>query len=84
MNLIKHFFQLFSRSGNHQSVLHKKWKYIVSKKENKRWLFDTSIDPLEKNNLLASFPDEVEKIENLLEKFNSEQKDFFLQVMMLL
>ena len=66
---------LFWRSGNHQSVLHKKWKYIVSKKENKRWLFDTSIDPLEKNNLLASFPDEVEKIENLLEKFNSEQKE---------
>ena len=35
---------LFWRSGNHQSVLHKKWKYIVSKKENKRWLYDTSID----------------------------------------
>ena len=66
---------LFWRSGNHQSVLHKKWKYIVSKKENKRWLFDTSIDPLEKNNLLESFPEEVKKIENLLEKFNSEQKE---------
>tara|TARA_Y100000385_G_scaffold195859_1_gene202712 strand:+ start:116 stop:1768 length:1653 start_codon:yes stop_codon:yes gene_type:complete len=66
---------LFWRSGNHQSVLHKKWKYIISKKENKRWLFDTSIDPLEKNNLLESFPEEVKKIENLLEKFNSEQKE---------
>ena len=51
---------LFWRSGNHQSVLHKNGN-TVSKKENKRWLFDTSIDPLEKNNLLASFPDEVEK-----------------------
>ena len=66
---------LFWRSGNHQSVLHKKWKYIVSKKENKRWLFDTSIDPLEKNNLLGRFPAEVKKMENLLEKFNSEQKE---------
>ena len=66
---------LFWRSGNHQSVLHKKWKYIISKKENKRWLFDTSIDPLEKNNLLESFPKEVKKIENLLEKFNSGQKE---------
>jgi len=66
---------LFWRSGNHQSVLHKKWKYIVSKKENKRWLFDTSIDPLEKNNLIESNSKEAKKIEGLLEQFNSEQKE---------
>ena len=29
----------------------------------------------EKKNLLESFPEEVKKIENLLEKFNSEQKE---------
>ncbi len=66
---------LFWRSGNHQSVLHKKWKYIISKKENKRWLFDTSIDPFEKNNLIESHPKEAKKIEELLEQFNSEQKE---------
>jgi len=66
---------LFWRSGNHQSVLHKKWKYIVSKKENKRWLFDTSIDPLEKNNLIESNSEEAKKIEGLLEQFNSEQEE---------
>ena len=66
---------LFWRSGNHQSVLHKKWKYIVSKKENKSWLFDTSIDPLEKNNLIESHPKEAQKIEELLVQFNSEQKE---------
>ena len=66
---------LFWRSGNHQSVLHKKWKYIVSEKENKRWLFDTSIDPTEKNNLIESHPKEAKQIEELLEKFNSEQKE---------
>jgi len=66
---------LFWRSGNHQSVLHKKWKYIVSKKENKRWLYDTSIDPLEKNNLIESNSKEAKKIEGLLEQFNSEQEE---------
>ncbi len=66
---------LFWRSGNHQSVLHGKWKYIVSKKENMRWLFDTSIDPLEKNNLFQSHTKEAQMIEKLLAKFNSEQKE---------
>ena len=66
---------LFWRSGNHQSVLHEKWKYIVSIKENKRWLFDTSIDTLEKNNLIQTHPGEAKEIEKLLHKFNSEQKE---------
>ena len=66
---------LFWRSGNHQSVLHEKWKYIISKKENMRWLFDTSIDPLEKNNLIESHTEEARLIEELLAKFNSEQKE---------
>ena len=66
---------LFWRSGNHQSVLHKNWKYIISKKENFRWLFDTSVDPTEKNNLLHSHPLIVKEIEELLAKFNSEQKN---------
>ena len=47
----------------------------MSKKENKRWLFDTSIDPSEKNNLIESHPKEAKKIEELLEQFNSEQKE---------
>ena len=64
---------LFWRSGNHQSVLHRNWKYIISKKENKRWLFDTSVDPFEKNNLIESHQEDAKKIEKLLAKFNSEQ-----------
>ena len=66
---------LFWRSGNHQSVLHEHWKFIISKKENFRWLFDTSVDPTEKNNLVDSYPDVVKQIEELLVEFNSEQKD---------
>jgi arylsulfatase A-like enzyme len=66
---------LFWRSGNHQAVLHEHWKFIISKKENFRWLFDTSADPTEKNNLVDSYPDIVKQIEELLVEFNSEQKD---------
>ena len=66
---------LFWRSGNHQAVLHEHWKFIISKKENFRWLFDTSADPTEKNNLLQSHPLIVKEIEELLAKFNSEQKN---------
>ena len=66
---------LFWRSGNHQSVLHEHWKFIISKKENFRWLFDTSTDPTEKNNLVDSYPDVVKQIEELLVEFNSEQKN---------
>ena len=66
---------LFWRSGNHQSVLHEKCKYIISKKENLRWLFDTSVDPLEQNNIFENHPEEVRLIEDLLVQFNSEQKD---------
>jgi arylsulfatase A-like enzyme len=66
---------LFWRSGNHQSVLHENWKYIISKKENFSWLFDTSVDPLETNNLIESHPEVAIEIEELLVKFNSEQKD---------
>ena len=66
---------LFWRSGNHQAVLHKKWKYIISKKENKRWLFDTSVDPTEQNNLIGVHIEEVKLIEGLLSEFNAEQKE---------
>ena len=66
---------LFWRSGNHQAVLHEDWKYISSKQENSKWLFNTNLDPYEKNNLIESHPVELKLIENLLGKFNSEQKD---------
>ena len=66
---------LFWRSGNHQSVLHEDWKYIVSSKENFRWLFDTSVDQEEKNNVIDSYPEKAKLLEELLTKFNSEQKD---------
>ena len=66
---------LFWRSGNHQSVLYGKWKYIISKRENFRWLFDTSIDPLEQTNLIEKHPEEVRLIEGLLNEFNFKQKE---------
>ena len=47
----------------------------ISKKENIRWLFDTSKDPLEKNNIIDNHPEEINLIEGLLSKFNSEQEE---------
>ena len=64
---------LFWRSGNHQAVLHENWKYLISKKENTKWLFDIDKDPLEINNLININPAKAAQIENLLVRFNSEQ-----------
>ena len=64
---------LFWRSGNHQAVLHENWKYLVSKKEGTKWLFNTEQDPLERNNLINTNPKKTSQIENLLVTFNSEQ-----------
>ena len=64
---------LFWRSGNHQAVLHENWKYLISKKEGTKWLFDTDQDPLERNNLININPEKTLQIESLLAMFNSEQ-----------
>ena len=64
---------LFWRSGNHQAVLHENWKYLISKKEGTKWLFDTDQDPLERNNLININLEKTSQIENLLAMFNSEQ-----------
>ena len=64
---------LFWRSGNHQAVLHENWKYLISKKENTKWLFDIDKDPLEINNLININPVKAVQIESLLVTFNSEQ-----------
>ncbi len=64
---------LFWRSGNHQAVLHENWKYLISKKENIKWLFDIDKDPLEINNLININPVKAAQIESLLVTFNSEQ-----------
>ena len=66
---------LFWRSGNHQAVLHENWKYLVSKKEGTKWLFNTELDPLEINNLININPKKTSQIENLLVTLNSEQAD---------
>ena len=66
---------LFWRSGNHQAVLHENWKYIVSKKENFSWLFDTANDPLEKNNLIKSYPEKELLMKGLLAEHNSKQSE---------
>ena len=74
-NLDRPHKTLFWRSGNHQAVLHENWKYIVSKKENFSWLFDTASDPLEKNNLIKRYPETELLLKGLLAEHNSKQSE---------
>ena len=64
---------LFWRSGRLQTVLHDQWKMIVDKNQNKKWLFDLSNDPTERNNLVDQMSEKVELLEKLLEEHNSQQ-----------
>ena len=64
---------LFWRSGRLQTVLHNEWKMIVDKNQNKKWLFDLSNDPTERNNLVAQMSEKVELLEKILEEHNGQQ-----------
>jgi uncharacterized sulfatase len=64
---------LFWRSGRLQTVLHDEWKMIVDKNQNKKWLFDLSNDPTERNNLVDQMSEKVELLEKILEEHNSQQ-----------
>ena len=72
----RHRQNLFNASRDtsyQQAVLHENWKYLISKKEGTKWLFDTDQDPLERNNLININPEKTLQIESLLAMFNSEQ-----------
>ena len=64
---------LFWRSGRLQTVLHDEWKMIVDKNQNKKWLFDLSNDPTERNNLVDQMSEKVEILEKILEEHHSQQ-----------
>jgi uncharacterized sulfatase len=68
---------LFWRQGSLQSVLHEDWKLINTRLANKniqkQWLFDLSVDPTEKNNLIDTYPKKVTELDALLSSHNAEQ-----------
>ncbi len=66
---------LFWREGHHQSVRHGDWKLIRAGRQDKRWLFDLSLDPTEQNNLAAQRADMVQALEALLDAHNAEQAE---------
>ena len=68
---------LFWRQGSLQSVLHEGWKlintHLADKNERKQWLFELSIDPTEKTNLIDTYPIKVAELEALLATHNAQQ-----------
>jgi arylsulfatase A-like enzyme len=68
---------LFWRQGSLQSVLHEGWKlintHLADKNKQKQWLFDLSLDPNEKTNLVDTYPIKVAELEALLATHNAQQ-----------
>jgi arylsulfatase A-like enzyme len=68
---------LFWRQGSLQSVLHEGWKlintHLADKNKQKQWLFDLSLDPTEKTNLVDTYPIKVAELEALLATHNAQQ-----------
>ena len=64
---------LFWRTGGYQVVRSGDYKLQVSDPPGAKWLFDLSVDPTERNNLVESRPQLVAELESLLENFNAEQ-----------
>ena len=68
---------LFWRQGSLQSVLHEGWKlintHLANKNIKKQWLFDLSVDPTEKNNLIDTYPIKAAELDALLSAHNAEQ-----------
>lgn len=66
---------LFWREGHQQTVQHQGWKLIRADRPNKRWLFNLTIDPTERNNLASEEPQKVAELEALLAAHNAEQAE---------
>jgi len=64
---------LFWREGHQQAVQHQGWKLIRAERPNRRWLFNLSSDPGERNNLASQQPQKVAELEALLTAHNAEQ-----------
>ena len=66
---------LFWREGHQQAVLHEGWKLIRAARPDKRWLFNLAEDPTEARNLAAAMPQQVARLEALLDAHNAEQAE---------
>jgi uncharacterized sulfatase len=67
--------ELFWRSGHYQVVLADGWKLQVNDRIDGDWLFDSSTDSTEQNNLAEREPDRVAALCQLLAQHNAEQAE---------
>ncbi len=65
--------QLFWRSGASRSALVDGWKLNVSDPPGRRWLFDLRVDPTERRDLSAEYPEKVAALERALAAHDAEQ-----------
>jgi len=63
---------LFWRSGGLQLVLADGWKYQTDLRQDKRWLFDLTRDPTERNNRADEEPERVQALQARLDAFNAD------------
>ena len=66
---------LFWRQGYYQVVLHDGWKYMVSERPNRQWLFNLNDDPTEQVNLALSQAGRTETLQALLDEHNAAQAE---------
>jgi arylsulfatase A-like enzyme len=68
---------LFWRSGHYLSLRHCQWKYQISLNPKKRWLYDVTSDPQEKNNLAESSDETIlavlDDLAQMLQRENERQ-----------
>ena len=64
---------LFWRGGHYQVVISDGWKLQQTARPDKRWLFHLSTDPNEQNNVADDNPEQVQKLQALLQAHNAEQ-----------
>jgi arylsulfatase A-like enzyme len=63
---------LFWRSGGLQVVLADGWKYQTDLRRGKRWLFDLTRDPTERNNRADQEPERAQALQTRLDAFNAD------------
>ena len=66
---------LFWRSGHYQTVLADGWKLQIAERPPKKWLFDLTTDPTEKNDLAGVRPDKVAELTRLLAQHHAQQSE---------
>ena len=62
---------LFWRDGPNRAVRDGTWKLIVSERPKRTWLFDLAIDPTERNDLSTARPEQLARLQGLLESHHA-------------